>query len=60
MTPFSHSNKNCECVLRDIFGGWGGEGYPSCNEVQSNVFLGRMVVIKLSVFYISMRLLTSF
>jgi hypothetical protein len=60
MTPFSHSNKNCECVLRGIFGRWDGEGYPSCNEIQSNVALSRMVVIKLSVFYISVRLLTSF
>jgi len=46
MTPFSHSNKNCECVLRGIFGRWDGEGYPSCNEVQINVALRRMVVIK--------------
>jgi len=50
MTQFSHSNENCECVLRGIFGRWDGEGYQSCIEVQSNVTLGRMVVIKLSVF----------
>ena len=45
MTPFSHSNKNRECAQRGISGKWDGEGYSSCNEVQSNVALSRMVVI---------------
>jgi hypothetical protein len=60
ITPFTHSNKNCEGVQRGFFGRLGGERYSTCNEVQSNVTLIRkIVIIKLSVFCVTMRHVTS-